>query len=137
MALNGGAESGGAENSGVVGADEVLTIQDNCPNCQSPVETKMKLVGILKKVFLGTQWHNSYVFLCGRVGSLVADPLTLWCVADIPHFKEVVIMASNCEYCGHRSNEVKSGSGISDMGTKITLKLTDASDLNRDILKVC
>lgn len=45
-------------------------------------------------------------------------------------------MATNCELCGLRSNEVKSSTGISDLGTKITLKLTDSSDLSRDILKV-
>jgi zinc finger protein len=56
---------------------------------------------------------------------------------DIPHFKQVVLMATNCEFCGLRTNEVKSGTGISDLGTKITLKLTDPSDLSRDILKVC
>ncbi len=55
---------------------------------------------------------------------------------DIPHFKDVIIMATNCDYCGHRSNEVKSGTGISELGVKLTLKLTDVSDLSRDILKV-
>ena len=55
---------------------------------------------------------------------------------DIPHFKQVVIMAANCEYCGHRSNEVKSGSGISEVGIRISLKLTNSSDLSRDVLKV-
>ena len=55
---------------------------------------------------------------------------------DIPHFKQVVVMATNCEYCGYRSNEVKSGSGVSEHGTRIKLRLTDPSDLSRDILKV-
>lgn len=27
----------------------------------------------------------------------------------IPHFKEVIIMATTCDSCGHRTNEVKSG----------------------------
>lgn len=45
-------------------------------------------------------------------------------------------MATNCDNCGHRSNEVKSGAGISEYGTKIELQLTDPSDLSRDILKV-
>ena len=34
---------------------------------------------------------------------------TLTSISAIPHFKEVVIMATNCDACGHRSNEVKSG----------------------------
>ncbi|EIE90753.1 hypothetical protein G6F46_009080 [Rhizopus delemar] len=54
---------------------------------------------------------------------------------EIPHFKEVVIMATNCEHCGYKSNEVKAGGSISDKGRRITLRLTEAEDLSRDILK--
>ncbi|CAO0801415.1 unnamed protein product [Mucor circinelloides] len=56
-------------------------------------------------------------------------------VMEIPHFKEVVIMATNCEQCGYKSNEVKAGGPISDKGKRITLQITDAEDLSRDILK--
>ena len=45
-------------------------------------------------------------------------------------------MSLSCEWCGHKSNEIKSGSGINDRGVKITLHLTDPIDLSRDILKV-
>ena len=45
-------------------------------------------------------------------------------------------MATICDACGKRENEVKSASGIEPLGKKITLHMTDASDLNRDILKV-
>ena len=54
----------------------------------------------------------------------------------IPHFKEVIVMALTCDTCGYRSNEIKSGSGVSEKGTRITLHLTDPSDLSRDILRV-
>ncbi|KAI9311912.1 ZPR1 zinc-finger domain-containing protein [Dichotomocladium elegans] len=56
-------------------------------------------------------------------------------VLDIPHFKEVVIMATNCEHCGYKSNEVKAGGPISAQGKRITLNITDPEDLSRDILK--
>lgn len=56
-------------------------------------------------------------------------------LTDIPHFKQVIIMATVCESCGVRSNEVKSGSGIEEKGTRYILKITDPSDLNRDLLK--
>ncbi|KAI8366903.1 ZPR1 zinc-finger domain-containing protein [Blakeslea trispora] len=56
-------------------------------------------------------------------------------VMEIPHFKEVVIMATNCEECGYKSNEVKAGGPISEKGKRITLKITEAEDLSRDILK--
>ncbi|XP_078105276.1 zinc finger protein ZPR1 [Sander vitreus] len=78
--------------------DEVLAFNTNCPECNAPAATNMKLV-------------------------------------QIPHFKEVIIMATNCDSCGHRTNEVKSGGGTEEMGTKITLHLTDPSDMTRDVLK--
>ncbi|KAM4704485.1 zinc finger protein ZPR1 [Rhinophrynus dorsalis] len=78
--------------------DEVLQFHTNCPECNAPAATNMKLV-------------------------------------QIPHFKEVIIMATNCDSCGHRTNEVKSGGAIEPRGTRITLHITDPSDLTRDILK--
>lgn len=55
---------------------------------------------------------------------------------DIPHFKEVILMSTNCEYCGYKSNEVKTGGKVSELGRRITLKVEDPEDLSRDILKV-
>lgn len=78
--------------------DEVLSFPTNCPSCNTPTETRMKLVAI-------------------------------------PHFKEVVVMATNCDACGDRTNEVKSGAGMEPHGTRITLRITDPVDLNRDVLK--
>uniref|UniRef100_A0A671N6W6 Zinc finger protein ZPR1 n=1 Tax=Sinocyclocheilus anshuiensis TaxID=1608454 RepID=A0A671N6W6_9TELE len=52
--------------------NEVLVFNTNCPECNAPANTNMKLV-------------------------------------QIPHFKEVIIMATNCDSCRHRTNEVKSG----------------------------
>jgi len=56
-------------------------------------------------------------------------------VISIPFFKEVIIMASACEYCGYKTNEVKTGGAIAPKGKKITLKMTEPEDLSRDILK--
>ena len=44
-------------------------------------------------------------------------------------------MSTNCEFCGYRDNEVKSGAAISAQGKRITLKCEDREDLSRDILK--
>ncbi|XP_076599369.1 zinc finger protein ZPR1 [Chaetodon auriga] len=77
---------------------EVLVFDTNCPECNAPASTNMKLV-------------------------------------QIPHFKEVIIMATNCDSCGHRTNEVKSGGATEEQGTKITLHITDPSDMTRDVLK--
>uniref|UniRef100_A0A8C9EHE5 Zinc finger protein 259 n=1 Tax=Pavo cristatus TaxID=9049 RepID=A0A8C9EHE5_PAVCR len=78
--------------------NEVLQFNTNCPECNAPANTNMKLV-------------------------------------QIPHFKEVIIMATNCDSCGHRTNEVKSGGAIEPRGTRITFRITDPSDMTRDILK--
>lgn len=78
--------------------NEVLVFATNCPECNAPASTNMKLV-------------------------------------QIPHFKEVIIMATNCDSCGHRTNEVKSGGATEELGTRITLHITDPSDMTRDVLK--
>ncbi|KAG9019094.1 nucleolar zinc-finger protein [Tulasnella sp. 427] len=53
----------------------------------------------------------------------------------IPYFKDILIMSTNCDRCGYRDNEIKSGSAISEQGKRITLKVEDTEDLARDILK--
>lgn len=57
-------------------------------------------------------------------------------LTNIPHFKDVVIMSTNCDVCGARTNEVKSGGGIEEQGIKITVKINGREDMSRDILKV-
>ncbi|RNF12405.1 putative zinc-finger protein ZPR1 [Trypanosoma conorhini] len=54
---------------------------------------------------------------------------------DIPYFKETVIMAFRCEFCGYKSNEVKSGGKVSDTGLRIELRVEAEDDLKRDVLK--
>lgn len=56
-------------------------------------------------------------------------------VTTIPHFKDVVIMATVCERCGVKTNEVKSGGGIEEKGVKIEIKVTSREDFSRDVLK--
>lgn len=56
-------------------------------------------------------------------------------VVNIPHFKDVIIMSTVCEHCGYKSNEVKTGGAVPEKGRKVTLKVTEADDMSRDILK--
>lgn len=56
-------------------------------------------------------------------------------MVDIPHFKAVVLMSTTCTECGYRSNDVKTGGEIPELGKKITLKVERVEDLGRDILK--
>jgi zinc finger protein len=57
------------------------------------------------------------------------------CIATIPYFKEIIIMAFSCDFCGHKSTEIKQGGGISAKATKITFDVKTATDLNRDVFK--
>jgi len=41
------------------------------------------------------------------------------CIASIPYFKEIIIMAFNCQHCGYRNTEIKQGGGISEKATRI------------------
>lgn len=56
-------------------------------------------------------------------------------MVDVPHFKQVIISALNCEECGYRTNDVKTGGEIPEKGQRITLQVKDLADLSRDILK--
>ena len=56
-------------------------------------------------------------------------------MVDIPHFTQVVIMSTVCDDCGYRSNEVKTGGEVPAKGKIITLRVENATDLARDILK--
>jgi len=41
------------------------------------------------------------------------------CVTNIPHFKETIVMAFQCDYCGAKSNEVKGGGSVSPLARRI------------------
>lgn len=45
-------------------------------------------------------------------------------------------MATTCEACGHKTNEVKSGAGIEPKGVRIEVDVRNKEDLTRDVLKV-
>lgn len=97
-----GIEEDNTENEPIVDnpeniKDEILNFSTNCPSCDSPCETHMK-------------------------------------VTEIPYFKEIIVMATSCDVCGHKSNEVKSGTGIAPQGIRYQLTINDSMDLNRDIL---
>lgn len=54
---------------------------------------------------------------------------------NIPYFKEVFLWGTNCDHCGYRTSDVKTGGEVPDKGKKITLKVDNTVDLSRDILK--
>jgi zinc finger protein len=68
-------------------------------------------------------------YACGREGD------AQMCISSIPFFKEIIIMAFSCEFCGYRNTEIKHGGGMSDHATKITFHVKTPVDLNRDLFK--
>ncbi|KAB2101406.1 Zinc finger protein [Alternaria gaisen] len=56
-------------------------------------------------------------------------------MVNIPHFKQVVLMSTVCDHCGYRSNEVKTGGEVPELGRRITVTVDSKEDLSRDILK--
>ncbi|BGP17532.1 hypothetical protein JCM10213_004074 [Rhodosporidiobolus nylandii] len=74
----------------------------------------------------------SFPGVCNLCGSELE---TLMKTVNIPHFKDIILMSTNCHDCGYRDTEVKSGGAISEKGRKLTLKVEDSDDLSRDILK--
>jgi zinc finger protein len=75
----------------------------------------------------------SFPDVCNSCGATLE---TFMKKVEIPHFKEVMLMSTNCHSCGYRDNEIKSGGAIAAQAKKIVLKVEDEEDLKRDILKV-
>mmetsp|Transcript_16277 Transcript_16277/g.67329 ORF Transcript_16277/g.67329 Transcript_16277/m.67329 type:complete len:236 (-) Transcript_16277:3027-3734(-) len=55
-------------------------------------------------------------------------------LTKIPFFKEVVIMAFECDHCGYRSSDVQPGGQIAQLGVEILCKVSTESDLQRSVL---
>lgn len=71
----------------------------------------------------------------GNCHACHADSEVRMCMTDIPNFGPIVIMVSDCEKCGYKDSEVKPGGAISQLGKKISLKVTTLDDLSRDLIK--
>lgn len=83
-----------------------------------------------------TEFDNEEVYTFAGTCSSCNAPLdTRMKKVNIPYFKDILIMSTNCENCGYKDNEVKSGAAISEQGRKLTLKVEDKEDLSRDVLK--
>lgn len=80
--------------------------------------------------------HGEVLRFATKCPDCASDCETNMKVTNVPHFKDVVIMATNCDACGARTNEVKSGGGIEDYGVKITVSINAREDMSRDVLKV-
>lgn len=69
---------------------------------------------------------------CGACGK---ECVTRFFATKIPYFREVILMATTCDLCGYRNSELKAGGEIPAKGKKITLRVQNAKDLTRDVIK--
>ena len=56
-------------------------------------------------------------------------------MVNIPHFKQVIVSTTQCDLCGYKTNDVKTGGEVPAKGKRIWLQVKDAKDLRRDVLK--
>ncbi|MES1921089.1 nucleolar zinc-finger protein, partial [Bonamia ostreae] len=54
---------------------------------------------------------------------------------DIPKFREIIIMSTNCDHCGNRTSDLQGSSYIHEKGKEINLKMTTAEDLKREVVR--
>lgn len=105
---------------GLVAADDTVAEEKENPTEDAPADEN----------------GNEEIYIFPGICSSCGHPLdTRMKKVVIPYFKDILIMSTNCDRCGYRDNEVKSGSAISEKGKRITLRVEDREDLSRDILK--
>lgn len=72
---------------------------------------------------------DSLCMRCGKTG------VTRLLLTSIPYFKEIVLMSFSCSHCGFRNNEIQPASEIQEKGCKYVLKIENAEDFNRQVVK--
>jgi zinc finger protein len=54
---------------------------------------------------------------------------------NIPHFRDILLIAFTCEHCGFKSTEVKPSGHCAEKGQRITLHVQSREDFSRDLIK--
>jgi zinc finger protein len=60
---------------------------------------------------------------------------TRFMYTKIPMFKEIILSSFCCDRCGFKNTEVQFGGKLSDTGVRYNFKVTDATAMNRSIVK--
>ena len=72
---------------------------------------------------------QSLCMACGESG------MTRMILTKIPFFREVIVSSFECASCGWTNNEVQFGGSIQEQGCRYELKVMEAEDLNRQVIK--
>ncbi|KAG5673100.1 hypothetical protein PVAND_003174 [Polypedilum vanderplanki] len=119
---------------GIFDRDEIEDEKED-KEVQEQNENNEKLKPIPEGAWPLEELHGEVLQFQTNCPECKADCETNMKMTKIPHFKEVVIMATVCDRCGLKTNEVKSGGGIEEKGVKIEVKVTSREDFSRDVLK--
>lgn len=116
---------------GIFNHDEV----EDCVPAVVPEEEDKLLKPIAEDAWPLEELHGEVLQFQTNCPECAASCETNMKLTRIPHFKEVVIMATVCDNCGNRTNEVKPGGGIEERGVKIEVTVRGKVDFSRDVLK--
>lgn len=60
---------------------------------------------------------------------------TRFLFTKIPFFREIIISSFQCDHCGFRNNEASFGGQLADFGVRYELKVVNAVNMNRNVVK--
>lgn len=112
-----------------------LAFDDSNPNEEDGIAIKEEKVKFDSSSTNDDKEVMEFETVCSACGGKGKNKM---CVTDIPNFKEIIIMSFQCDECGYKCNEIKSGGAISEKGQIITLKVKKENaenDLKRDFIK--
>ncbi|GFR89691.1 zinc finger protein ZPR1 [Elysia marginata] len=102
------------------------------PEIAAQIDAFVDKLKNLKEVETSWQMVLTFATNCPNCGSPCDTNMKL---VNIPFFKEVIIMATTCDKCGLRENEVKSSGGVEPKGQVMSLVVNTPEDMARDVLK--
>ena len=63
------------------------------------------------------------------------DGMTRLLLTKVPYFKEIIVSSFRCEHCHNSNTSVQPASSFSDKGVRYTLTVSNATDLDRQVIK--
>jgi len=67
--------------------------------------------------------------------SCYKEGVTKLLLTKIPHYKEIILMSFNCDYCGFNNNEIQSGGAIQEQGLRVAVTIATERDLSRQVVR--
>lgn len=104
-------------------------LAENADNVQQEDDQGLRKTGAEDAQGRPVQEVDSLCMNCGKTG------VTRLLLTSIPYFKEIVLMSFSCQHCGFKNNEIQPASEIQEKGAKYVLKIENAKDFERQVVK--